>query len=119
MNQLCQIPLPPENTHPQRHLCCIRGGGKFLLSKIILYMFTTTNYQVEGSSCSTPRKISFNQPSITSIEELRTPALEELLRLFREADSGKQPNGNVNKSARAFEAVVQSLDSRFPLTAIN
>lgn len=77
--------------------------------RIILYMFTTTNYQVEGSSCSTPRKISFNQPSITSIEELRSPALEELLRLFREADSGKQPNGNVNKSARAFEAVVQSL----------
>ncbi|KAF2300458.1 hypothetical protein GH714_013535 [Hevea brasiliensis] len=36
----------------------------------------------EPSSCSTPRKRSYNLPSVASIEELRTPAFEELLKSF-------------------------------------
>lgn len=77
-------------------------------------MFSITKCQVEEPSSSTPRKRPFNLPSTASIEELKTPAFEELLRLFRDSDSGKQPNGNVTKTAEAFEAAVQSLDSRFP-----
>ncbi|CAK9170199.1 unnamed protein product [Ilex paraguariensis] len=76
-------------------------------------------YMVDQPSCSTPKKRPFNLPSIASIEELRTPAFEDLLRSFWEAKSSKQANGDV-KHAGAYEAAAQSLrDSRLPLTAIN
>ncbi|XP_010520314.1 PREDICTED: kinesin-like protein KIN-5D isoform X2 [Tarenaya hassleriana] len=77
-------------------------------------------YVVDESSSSTPRKRSFNIPSIGSIEELRTPAFEELLREFWEARSSKQGNGDVKQHLiRAYEAAQLLSDSRFPLSAVN
>ncbi|KAL6967423.1 Kinesin-like protein KIN-5D [Sarracenia purpurea var. burkii] len=75
-------------------------------------------YMVDQPSCSTPRKRSFNLPSIGSIEELRTPSFEELLRPFWDAKSSKQANGDVKHILG--EGPPSSLrDSRVPLTAIN
>lgn len=76
-------------------------------------------YVVDEPTCSTPRKRSFNLPSMASIEELRTPAFEELLKLFWEAKSGKQANGDVKHFLVAYEAAQSFRDSRHPLTAIN
>ncbi|KAL5581127.1 hypothetical protein UlMin_013569 [Ulmus minor] len=76
-------------------------------------------YVVDEPSCSTPRKRSFNLPSVTSIEELRTPAFEDLLKLFWDAKSIKLANGDVKHIAGAHEAAQSFRDSRLPLTAIN
>ncbi|KDP44156.1 hypothetical protein JCGZ_05623 [Jatropha curcas] len=73
-------------------------------------------YVVDEPSCSTPRKRSFNLPSIASIEELRTPAFEELLRSFWDTKFAKHANGDLKHLAAAYEAL---RDSRAPLTAIN
>ncbi|KAM0999623.1 hypothetical protein ACFX15_006112 [Malus domestica] len=86
------------------------NAGKFLLDE----------YVVDEPSCSTPRKRSFNLPSVASIEELRTPAFEELLRLFWDERSAKQQaNGDIKHIAGAYEAAQSIRDSRVPLTAIN
>ena len=74
--------------------------------------------QVDEPSCSTPRKRPFNLPSVSSIEELRTPSFEELLRSFWDAKSPKQVNGDV-KHIGVQEAAQSVRDSRLPLTAIN
>uniref|UniRef100_A0A2P2IUA2 125 kDa kinesin-related protein-like n=1 Tax=Rhizophora mucronata TaxID=61149 RepID=A0A2P2IUA2_RHIMU len=74
---------------------------------------------VDEPSCSTPRKRPFNLPSIASIEELRTPAFEELLKLLCDGKSAKQPNGDIKHALAAFEAAQSMRDSRAPLTAIN
>ncbi|KAH7511228.1 hypothetical protein FEM48_Zijuj02G0085600 [Ziziphus jujuba var. spinosa] len=76
-------------------------------------------YVVDEPSCSTPRKRSFNLPSATSIEELRTPAFDELLKSFWDAKSLRQANGDVKHIAGAYEAAQSIRDSRVPLTAIN
>ncbi|KAK7261422.1 hypothetical protein RIF29_27732 [Crotalaria pallida] len=76
-------------------------------------------YMVDEPSCSTPRKRPFNLPSVSSLEELRTPSFEELLKLFWDAKFQKQANGDV-KHIGAYEAAAQSVrDSRVPLTTIN
>ena len=75
--------------------------------------------QVDEPSCSTPRKRSFNLPSMTSIEELRTPAFDELLKSFWDLKYSKQSNGDVKHLAGAHEAAQSVRDSRVPLTAIN
>ncbi|XP_019177667.1 PREDICTED: kinesin-like protein KIN-5D isoform X3 [Ipomoea nil] len=67
-------------------------------------------YTVDEPSCSTPKKRLFNLPSIGCIEELRTPAFEELLK------SSRQSNGDVK---HVVEAAQTWRDSRTPLTAIN
>ncbi|XAR60517.1 Plus-end-directed kinesin ATPase [Bertholletia excelsa] len=74
-------------------------------------------YVVDQPSCSTPRKRSFNLPSIGSIEELRTPSFEELLKSFWEAKSSKQANGDVKYILGSYEGPLR--DPRVPLTAIN
>ena len=76
---------------------------------------------MDEPSCSTPRRRSINLPSIASIEELRTPAFEELLKSFWEARStSKQANGEVKNHSGAYESQAQALrDARVPLTAIN
>ncbi|XP_064970827.1 kinesin-like protein KIN-5A [Musa acuminata AAA Group] len=52
-------------------------------------------YTVDGPSCSTPKKRSISLPSIASIEELRTPDFEELLKSYRDSMSAsKQANGD-------------------------
>ncbi|RDX78228.1 Kinesin-like protein KIN-5D [Mucuna pruriens] len=75
-------------------------------------------YMVDEPSCSTPRKRLFNLPSVSSIEDLRTPSFEELLKSFWDARSPKQANGEV-KHIGAYEAAQSVRDSRVPLTAIN
>ncbi|KAL4587620.1 hypothetical protein LXL04_000492 [Taraxacum kok-saghyz] len=65
------------------------------------------DYTVDEPSCSTPKKRPFNLPSITSIEELRTPSFEELLKYFWDSKSSSKI---LNGTAR---------DSRLPLAAIN
>ncbi|KAK4255008.1 hypothetical protein QN277_008071 [Acacia crassicarpa] len=75
-------------------------------------------YTVDEPSCSTPRKRPFNLPSISSIEELRTPPFEELLRSFWDAKSPKLANGDV-KHVGSYEASLSVRDSRLPLTALN
>ncbi|MBA0690882.1 hypothetical protein Goari_008535 [Gossypium aridum] len=74
---------------------------------------------VDKPSCSTPRKRSFNLPSVSSIDELRTPPFDELLKLFWEAKSAKLANGDVKHMLAAYEAAQALKDSRVPLTAIN
>ncbi|XP_022731716.1 kinesin-like protein KIN-5D [Durio zibethinus] len=76
-------------------------------------------YMVDKPSCSTPRKRSFNLPSVSSIEELKTPPFEELLKLFWETKSTKLANGDVKHILAAYEAAQALKDSRVPLTAIN
>ncbi|CAI9770527.1 unnamed protein product [Fraxinus pennsylvanica] len=71
-------------------------------------------YMVDQPSCSTPRKKSFNLPSTASIEELRTPSFEELLKTFWDAKSPKQV---VNGEAKNILEAAR--DSRVPLTTIN
>ncbi|KAH9661184.1 kinesin-like protein KIN-5D [Citrus sinensis] len=85
------------------------NAGKCLLNE----------YMVDEPSCSTPRKRSFNLPSMASIEELRTPAFEELLRSFWDVKSSKQANGDLKHIVGAYEAAQSLRDSRVPLTAIN
>lgn len=74
---------------------------------------------MDEPSCSTPRKRSFNLPSVASIEELRTPAFEELLKTFWDARSAKQANGDVKQIGVVYESAQSVRDSRVPLTAIN
>ncbi|KAJ4725915.1 Kinesin-related protein [Melia azedarach] len=85
------------------------NAGKCLLNE----------YTVDEPSCSTPRKRSFNLPSVASIEELRTPAFEELLKSFWDARSARQANGDIKYIVGAYEAAQSLRDSRVPLTAIN
>ncbi|GLU02436.1 hypothetical protein SLE2022_196870 [Rubroshorea leprosula] len=77
------------------------------------------DYTVDEPSCSTPRKRSFNLPSVSSIEELKTPPFEELVKSFWESKSGKHANGDVKHIMAAYEAAQSVRDSRVPLTAIN
>jgi len=74
--------------------------------------------QVDEPSCSTPRKRPFNLPSVSSIEELRTPPFEELLKSFWDSKSPKHGNGDV-RYIGAYEAAQSVRDSRLPLIAIN
>ncbi|THU45600.1 hypothetical protein C4D60_Mb02t19700 [Musa balbisiana] len=78
-------------------------------------------YMVDVPSCSTPRRRSIDLPSITSIEDLRTPAFEELLKSFWEAKSAsKEANGDVSRSSEMQDPQLQDLrDARFALMAIN
>ncbi|XP_027108683.1 kinesin-like protein KIN-5D [Coffea arabica] len=71
----------------------------------------------QPSSAATPRRRAYNLPSIASIEELRTPAFEELLKSFWDAKTSKQANGDVKQ--HIVEAASPLKDSRVPLTAIN
>ncbi|XP_024968259.1 kinesin-like protein KIN-5D [Cynara cardunculus var. scolymus] len=76
------------------------------------------DYTVDEPSCLTPRKRPFNLPSTTSIEELRTPPFDELLRSFWDSKSSspKLPNGD----AKHLDGAAHSMrDSRHPLTAVN
>ncbi|WCJ41148.1 P-loop containing nucleoside triphosphate hydrolases superfamily protein [Euphorbia peplus] len=76
-------------------------------------------YTVDEPSCSTPRRRSFNLPSMESIEELQTPEFEELLKAFWENKS-RHSNGDIKHIAAATYEAAQSLrDPRVPLTAIN
>ncbi|MED6182536.1 Kinesin-like protein KIN-5D [Stylosanthes scabra] len=94
--------------HYHRIVEITENAGKCLLNE----------YTVDEPSCSTPRKRPFNLPSVSCIEELRTPSFDELLKSFWDARSPKQANGDV-KQIGAYEAAQSVRDSRLPLTAIN
>lgn len=69
-------------------------------------------------SCTTPRRRAINLPSVQSIEELKTPAFEELLKSFwEEKPSIKQSNGDVKHFSGVHES--QSQTQRLPLTTVN
>ncbi|MQL80584.1 hypothetical protein Taro_013038 [Colocasia esculenta] len=78
-------------------------------------------YMVDEPSCSTPRRRAINLPSVVSIEDLRTPSFEELLKSFREGKFVvKQANGDIKHLLGPYDSQGQALkDSRLPLTAIN
>ncbi|XP_047317266.1 kinesin-like protein KIN-5D [Impatiens glandulifera] len=70
------------------------------------------DYMVDEASCSTPKKRSYNLPSMTSIEELKTPSFEELLTSFWDSMKDQSEiNGDMKHNYDG--------DSRVPLTAIN
>lgn len=73
---------------------------------------------MDEQSFSTPRRRVINLPSRASIEELRTPAFEELLKGFGELNSVcKQANGDIKHLYTAHEYHSQALrDYRVPLT---
>ncbi|OWM68852.1 kinesin-like protein KIN-5D [Punica granatum] len=87
------------------------NAGKCLLNE----------YAVDEPSCSTPRRRSFNLPSIASIEELRTPAFEELLKSFWDLRLLKLANGDIKHVNGSYDAAAaqSGRDPRVPLTAIN
>ncbi|XP_068667950.1 kinesin-like protein KIN-5D [Aristolochia californica] len=77
-------------------------------------------YMVDEPSCSTPKKRPFNLPSVSSIEELRTPDFDDLLKSFWDVKSMRLANGEAKHYSDAYESQSPSLrDSRVPLTAIN
>ncbi|CAO2840014.1 unnamed protein product [Amaranthus hypochondriacus] len=78
-----------------------------------------TEYRVDEPTCSTPKKRPINLPSVASIEELRTPAFEELLRSFWDTKSGKHANGDVKHYTGQNEGAQSIRDPRLPLTALN
>uniref|UniRef100_R7W770 125 kDa kinesin-related protein n=1 Tax=Aegilops tauschii TaxID=37682 RepID=R7W770_AEGTA len=80
-------------------------------------------YLVDEPSCSTPRRREIDLPSAESIEELRTPDYDELLRSFRESRAGwKQANGDTKHLPEAQEESTSPSsvrDARVPLIARN
>ncbi|ESW04134.1 hypothetical protein PHAVU_011G070000 [Phaseolus vulgaris] len=94
--------------HYHRIVEITENAGKCLLNE----------YIVDEPSCSTPRKRPFNLPSVSSIEELRTPPFEELMKSFSDSKSPKHSNGDV-RYIGAYEAAQSVRDSRVPLIAIN
>ncbi|CAI9297888.1 unnamed protein product [Lactuca saligna] len=78
------------------------------------------DYTVDEESCSTPRKREFNLPTTTSIEELRTPPFDELLKYFWDSKSSSPRLILNGGDAKHLEAGAHSMrDSRYPLTAVN
>ncbi|GFZ17960.1 P-loop containing nucleoside triphosphate hydrolases superfamily protein [Actinidia rufa] len=98
-----------KNGHYHKVVEITENAGKCLLDE----------YTADQPSCSTPSKRLFNLPSIGSIEELRTPSFEELLRSFWDAKSSKHANGDVKHILGSYEGPHSLRDSRVPLTAIN
>lgn len=76
-------------------------------------------YLVDEPSCSTPRRRQIDLPSVESIEELRTPDYNELLKSFRESrGSWKQANGDTRYLSEAAQEQTV-IDSRIPLIGRN
>lgn len=98
-----------KGSHYHKIVEITENAGKCLLDE----------YAVDEPSCSTPRKRPYNLPTFASIEELRTPAFEELLKSFWDSKSSKQVNGDIKHIVAAYDAAQSLKDSRVPLTAIN
>ncbi|XP_010514907.1 PREDICTED: kinesin-like protein KIN-5D [Camelina sativa] len=111
----CEDLVELKSDHNHKIVEITENAGKCLLDE----------YVVDEPSCSTPRKRPIDIPSIESIEELRTPASDELLRVFRDEKLLKQANGDAKQQQQQhlirapslYEAAVS--DSRFPLSAVN
>ncbi|GAB2286050.1 Kinesin-like protein KIN-5D [Dionaea muscipula] len=96
-----------RTSHHHRIVEITEDAGKCLLNE----------YKVDEPTCSTPRKRSYNLPSVSSLEELRTPPFEELLKSFWDPKSGKQTNGDIKHILGTQDGIIRDL--RPPLTAIN
>ncbi|CAD5324962.1 unnamed protein product [Arabidopsis thaliana] len=114
----CEDLIELKSDHNHKIIEITENAGKCLLDE----------YVVDEPSCSTPKKRPIDIPSIESIEELRTPASEELLRAFRDEKLSKQANGDAKqqqqqqqqhliRASSLYEAAVS--DSRYPLSAVN
>ncbi|CAA2994236.1 kinesin KIN-5D [Olea europaea subsp. europaea] len=95
-----------KSGHYHKTVEITENAGKCLLEE----------YMVDQPSCSTPRKREFNFPSVSSIEELRTPSFEELLNSFWDSKSSIQVNGDIK---HILDAAHSLGDPRAPLTALN
>ncbi|KAH0942675.1 hypothetical protein BRARA_A02406 [Brassica rapa] len=110
----CEDLIELKSDHNHKIVEITDNAGKCLLDE----------YIVDEPSCSTPRKRAIEIPSIESIEELRTPASDELLRAFQDGKLFKQANGDAKqqqqhliRASSLYEAAVS--DSRSPLSAVN
>ncbi|CAM8960478.1 unnamed protein product [Rhodiola kirilowii] len=92
-----------RSSHYNKTVDITENAGKCLLEE----------YTLDEPSCSTPTKRSFNLPTLASIEELKTPAFEELLQTFWDGNSVKLPNGDLKPH------VTGTNESRVPLISIN
>ncbi|KAL7248233.1 hypothetical protein ACSBR2_003026 [Camellia fascicularis] len=97
-----------EITHSHKSIEIIQNAEKSLVNE----------YRVDDQpSPSAPQKQPFNLPCPTSIEELKTPPFEDLLKSFWATRSkNQQLNGDVNKSLGLSEAA-QSFHSKFYVPA--
>ncbi|CAL5388085.1 unnamed protein product [Camellia sinensis] len=97
-----------EITHSHKTIEIIQNAEKSLVNE----------YRVDDQhSPSAPQKQPFNLPCPTSIEELKTPPFEDLLKSFWATRSkNQQLNGDVNKSLGLSEAA-QSFHSKFYVPA--
>ncbi|THG19576.1 hypothetical protein TEA_013990 [Camellia sinensis var. sinensis] len=97
-----------EITHSHKTIEIIQNAEKSLVNE----------YRVDDQhSPSAPQKQPFNLPCPTSIEELKTPPFEDLLKSFWATRSkNQQLNGDVNKSLGLSEAA-QSFHSEFYVPA--
>ncbi|CAL0324230.1 unnamed protein product [Lupinus luteus] len=98
-----------KGSHYHKIVEITENAGNCLLNEYMM---------VDEPSGSTPRKRPINLPSVSSIEELRTPSFEELLKSFWDAKFLKQANGDVKHNG-AQEDTQSVRDSRTPLTTIN
>ncbi|KAK4780189.1 hypothetical protein SAY87_016295 [Trapa incisa] len=80
-------------------------------------------YALDEPSCSTPRKRSFNLPSTASIEEMRTPAFDELFKPFWDLRQSKLAKGELKHVNEAEASVAPTVhccrDPRIPFIIIN
>lgn len=129
---LCMWKPPVHIVQPSTGVCarwlflfCARLHSVFVTHEVsfaiflLIHQLNVCSEQVDEPTCSTPRRRQFNLPTIASIEELRTPAFEELLRLFWDMKSSKQANGDMKYVLGLNESAQSVRDSRLPLTAIN
>ncbi|KAL5216755.1 hypothetical protein ABZP36_008156 [Zizania latifolia] len=69
---------------------------KVIPDEFPLTMVSEIEEMVDEPSCSTPRRRQIDLPRMESIEQLRTPDYNELLRSFRESrGSWKKANGDM------------------------
>ncbi|EOA26502.1 hypothetical protein CARUB_v10022551mg [Capsella rubella] len=72
------------------------------------------DYKVDEATSSTPRKREYNIPTVDSIEELKTPSFDELLKAFHDCNKSSPKQMQSNGDAKHVGS-----NGRPPLTAIN
>ena len=82
-----------------------------------VYMYCVSLNQVDQPSHWAQQKQPFDLPSASSIEDLKTPAFEELLKSYQGTRVIKI-NGDVNRSS-VLSGAAQSLHHKFSLSTIN
>jgi len=84
-------------------------SGRSCLAEVLVE-WSVRHYLVDEPLCSTPRRRQIDLPSVESIEELRTPDYDELLKSFWETrGTWEQANGG---SRHLPEAALEPLIGR-------